>query len=213
MPKLPSPLDACRLDLFTTKDELVEKYPAPIVARVLRLREEYNHWLDNPGAKDRDLCNWITEIHRVSRATAYSDINILHQLVPLISVKSREFHRARANEMFLETYEAAKAKGDLKTMSQTAAAYARYNDVGNLDESEFAFTEPPIQPFSATTDPTVLGLKPIPNISEFIAKLTKSLSRDSPDILDVECEEPDLEESFIFDSDGKIESQSDTDLL
>ena len=38
MSKLPSPIDACRLDLFTAEDELREKYPVALAERVLRLR-------------------------------------------------------------------------------------------------------------------------------------------------------------------------------
>ena len=35
-------LDVCRVDLFTAEDELRQRYPDVIVARVLRVREEYN---------------------------------------------------------------------------------------------------------------------------------------------------------------------------
>ena len=34
------PIDACRLDLFTSEEELREKYDMRIVARILRVREE-----------------------------------------------------------------------------------------------------------------------------------------------------------------------------
>ena len=50
-----NPLDVCRLDLFTAEDELRQKYTEHIVLRVLRIREEYNWFLSNPDAKDRQF--------------------------------------------------------------------------------------------------------------------------------------------------------------
>ena len=68
------------------------------------------------------------------RSAAYSDISVIHQLVPLISQKSREFHRTRTNEMLLETYAMTKARKDTKTMERTAATYSKVNRCGLDDE-------------------------------------------------------------------------------
>lgn len=193
-----SPLEACKLDLLSSDEELREKYPAALAERVMRLREMYNYWLSNPSMKDRQLRDTIISRYNVSQSTAYSDINIIHQLVPLLSQKSRDFHRARANEMFLETYAMAKARKDTKTMERTAASYAKYNRVDMEDEMTMPYDEIVIQPFCATLDVTVLGVKPIPDIYNHIDKLTKELSKDFRDILDVEYEEPDLEEQHLF---------------
>lgn len=51
---------------------------------------------------------------------------------------------------------------------------------------------------SALLDVRVLGIEPIPDAYNFIAKLTKELSRDFRDIVDVEFEEADLEEKQLF---------------
>ena len=198
MPNLLSPLEACKVDLFAAEDELRDKYPVALAERVLRLREMYNYWLANPSMKDRQLRDAIMSRYDVSQSTAYSDINIIHQLVPLLSQKSRDFHRARANEMFLETYAMAKARKDTKTMERVAASYAKYNRVDMEDEMTMPYDEIVIQPFSATLDVRVLGIEPIPDIYNHIAKLTKELSRDFRDIVDVEFEEPDLEENHLF---------------
>lgn len=198
MANLLSPLEACKVDLLASDDELAQKYPPALAERVKRLREMYNYWLSNPSMKDRQLRDVIMSRHGVSQSTAYSDISIIHQLVPLLAQKSRDFHRARANEMMLETYAMAKARKDTKVMAQTAASYAKYNKVDLEDEMAMPYDEIVIQPFTATLDVRVLGIKPIPDIYNHIAKLTKELSRDFVDICDVEFEEPDLEESLLF---------------
>lgn len=198
MASLPSPLEACKADLLASDDELKEKYPIPIAERVMRLREMYNYWLSNPSMKDRQLRDAIMSRYDVSQSTAYSDINIIHQLAPLLAQKSRDFHRARANEMFLETYAMAKARKDTKTMERVVSSYAKYNRVDLEDELAMPYDEIVIQPFAATLDVRVLGIKPIPDVFNHIAKLTKELSRDFVDIQDVEFEEADLEEDKLF---------------
>lgn len=209
MANLLSPLEACKVDLFAAETELREKYPLALAERVLRLREMYNYWLANPSMKDRQLRDTIMSRFDVSQSTAYSDISIIHQLVPLLSQKSRDFHRARANEMFLETYNMAKARKDTKTMERVAASYAKYNGVDKEDEASMPYDEIPVQPFSATLDVRVLGIEPIPDAYNYIAKLTKELSQDYRDIVDVEFEEADLEEKHLFAplSDGTDQSK------
>ncbi len=198
MANLPSPLEACKVDLLASDDELREKYPLALAERVMRLREMYNYWLSNPSMKDRQLRDAIMSRYDVSQSTAYSDINIIHQLVPLLAQKSRDFHRARANEMFLETYAMAKARKDTKTMERVVSSYAKYNRVDLEDEMAMPYDEIVIQPFAATLDVRVLGIKPIPDVYNHIAKLTKELSRDFADIQDVEFEDADLEEDKLF---------------
>lgn len=198
MPTLPSPLEACKLDLLTPDEELRAKYPLHLAERVMRLREVYNLWMANPGMKDRELRDTIMSRFRVSQSTAYSDLTVVHQLAPLLSQKSRDFHLLRANEMLLETYAIAKERGDVRTMQQTASTYAKVNKVDEPEEAAVRFDELAPQPFCATTDVTVLGIKPIPDVANYIARLTRELSRDFADITDVEFEEADLEENFLF---------------
>ena len=67
-------IDVCRLDLFTAEDKLREKYTEPIVARVLRIRDEYNWFLSNPDAKDRQFVEQAVSRHGISRMQAYNDL-------------------------------------------------------------------------------------------------------------------------------------------
>ena len=58
---------------------------------------------------------------------------------------------------------------------------------------------------SATDDPSVLGIKPIPNIQEKIQKMIAKYRAETIDIEDVEYEEADLEEDVLF-NDKETES-------
>ena len=196
---LPATIDACRSDLFTPKSELEERYTEVMVKRILRVREAYNYLLANPTVKDKQLVDHILLAHpEIHKSSAYSDLQIVKALLPSINQQSRDFHRWRYNEMILETYEMAKRHKDMKTMERAATSYAKNNRVDLEDEMTMPFELIVPQPFIPTMDVTVLGLKPMPNAYAAIEKLTKEMSRDLPDIVDVEAEDADLDEKTLF---------------
>ena len=191
-------IDVCRLDLFTAEEELREKYTEPIVARVLRIRDEYNWFLSNPDAKDRQFVEAALSRYGINRSQAFSDLAIIKALLPQLAQASRDFHRYRFNEMILETYQMAKKRKDTKTMEKAASSYAKYNRVDLEDEQAVPYDLIVVQPFTATDDPTVLGIKPIPRLQERIQELLHKYQAENIDIEDIEYEEADLEEQSLF---------------
>ena len=191
-------LEVCRVDLFTAREELEQRYPLVIVAAVLRIREEYNWFLSNPDAKDRQFVEASVSRHSISRMQAYNDLAIVKALLPHLAQASRDFHRYRYNEMILETYQMAKKRKDTKTMEKAASSYAKYNRVDLEDEQAVPYDLIVVQPFTATDDPTVLGIKPIPHINQRIAALLDKYKSENIDIEDIEFEEADLEENALF---------------
>ena len=134
----------------------------------------------------------------LSDGAIYADLGIIKQLLPALSSSSRDFHRWKANQMLLETYAMAKKRKDTKTMERAASSYAKYNRVDLEDEQVMPYDQIVIQPFTATNDPSVLGIKPIPDIDKRIKEMTEKYRRESIDIDDVEYEEADLEENELF---------------
>lgn len=200
---LPATIDVCSVDLFSPECDLRAKYDDLTVARVLRIRDVYTYLLANPESKDKELVDRIVATSGISKSAAYSDLAIVKSLLPMLTKASRDFHRWRANEMFLETYRMAKARKDTKTMERAASAYAKYNRVDLEDEMAIPYEEIVIQPFTATNDPTVLGIKPIPNIKARIKSLEEQYAKDFADIEFIECEEVDLEEDELFNDDDE----------
>ena len=197
MPRQPI-LEICSKDLFTAEDELLEKYNAEQAQRVLRLRDMYNYYISNPDTKDRQFVDTAMSRHGIMKSQAYADLSIIKSLLPLLSSASRDFHRFRFNEMILETYQMAKARQDTKTMEKAASSYAKFNRVDLEDEQALPYDLIVVQPFTATSDPRVLGIKPIPNVEEKIAAMLKKYRQESMDIDDVDYEEVDLEEEELF---------------
>ena len=207
MPNLAT-IDICRKDLFTPVEKLQKEYTEAQVARVLRLRDMYNWVLANPDAKDRQFIE--EEMARgfaVHKSQAYADLAIIKALVPLLTDASREFHRWRYNEMIIETYQMAKKRKDTKTMERAATSYAKYNRVDIEDETALPYDLIVVQPFTATSDPSGLGIKPIPNLREYVDYLLAKYRAESADIDDVEWEEADLEEDELFAEYEEIEEE------
>lgn len=199
----PNALELCRTDLFTKEDELRQAYPQLLVDKVLRVRDMYNWCIANPDAKDRQFVEQELSRYDISKVVAYSDLAIVKTLLPTLATASRDFHRWRYNEMILETYQMAKKRKDTKTMEKAASSYAKYNRIDLEDEQAVPYEMIVVQPFTATSDPTVLGIKPIPNINDKIKAMLNKYRAETIDIEDITFEEADLEEESLFPPNNK----------
>lgn len=160
----PNIKDIATKDLFTKEEQLNTKYTPDTVQSILRLRDMYHWFLANPGERDRTFVDRVKNKYNICTAQAYADLAVIKMLLPLLSAANRDFHRFRANEMLLETYRMAKLRKDTKTMERAASSYAKYNRVDLEDEQTIPYDKIVVQPFTPTTDPTVLGIRPIPNL-------------------------------------------------
>ena len=152
----------------------------------------------NPDKPDRSFVDTMVARHGMSERAVYADLAVIKQLLPALQSSSREWHRWKANQMLLETYEQAKRRHDTKTMERAAASYAKFNRVDLEDEQVIPYEDIVVQPFTATSDPTVLGIKPIENLDEVVKSLIAKYRQETLDIEDVEYEEADLEEKSLF---------------
>lgn len=202
-------LEICRIDLFTAQDELQQRYTDDVVARILRIREEYNWFIANPDAKDRQFIENAVSRYGIHKSLAYRDLGVIKALLPHLAQASRDFHRYRYNEMILETYQMAKKRKDTKTMEKAASSYAKYNRVDLEDEQAVPYDLIVVQPFTATDDPSVLGIKPMPRLQERIQELLHKYQAENIDIEDVEFEEADLEESTLFPPTTQFDDKTD----
>ena len=199
----PNALELCRSDLFSKEDELRQAFPQLLVDKVLRVRDMYNWCIANPDAKDRQFVEQELSRYDISKVVAYSDLAIVKTLLPTLATASRDFHRWRYNEMILETYQMAKKRKDTKTMEKAASSYAKYNRIDLEDEQAVPYEMIVVQPFTATSDPTVLGIKPIPNINDKIKAMLNKYRAETIDIEDITFEEADLEEESLFPPQNK----------
>ena len=208
----PNATEVCRAELFTKEVELRERYPGQMVEKVLRVREMYNWFIANPDGTDREFVAEVCQRHGIHRTTAYSDLAVVKSLLPMLGSASRDFHRWRTNEMLMNTYKMAEKRKDTKTMERAATAYGKLNRVDLEDEQAIPLDQILVQPFTATDDPRVLGIEPIPNIAEKISAMIEKYRAETIDIEDVEFEEVDLELDTLFtDKSDNYRNQDEDD--
>ncbi len=184
--------DVVLTDLFTNEEELRKKHPERLVVRLLRIRAMYNWLVAHPEAKDKEFIDVIRSRYDIQSYQAYEDLRIIKNVLPNITANARDYHRWKFNEMILDTYRMAKKRGDTKTMEKAASSYAKFNNINVEDEVSLPFDQIVVQPFTATQDPSVLGIKPIPNIDDKIKQLIDKYRAESIDIDDIEFEEADI---------------------
>ena len=206
----PNAIEVCRAELFTKEVELRDRYPQALVDKVLRVREMYNWFIANPDGTDREFVAEVCQRHGIHRTTAYSDLAVVKSLLPMLGSASRDFHRWRTNEMLMNTYKMAEKRKDTKTMERAATAYGKLNRVDLEDEQAIPLDQILVQPFTATDDPRVLGIEPIPNLADKISAMIEKYRRETIDIQDVEFEEVDLEFENLF-PDKQQETDTDID--
>ena len=195
----PSTLEICKAHLFSSKEDIMAQFNSEaVVERVLRVRDLYMWRLSNPDSSDREFVAEFRSRYPMGKNAAQEYLRIVNALLPMLSEKSREFHRWRYNEMIMETYQMAKARKDTKTMERAATSYGKLNKVDAEDVQAVPFHLIVVQPFVATNDPSVLGIKPIPGIEDKIKAMLDKYSAETLDIEDVEFEEADLEEDELF---------------
>lgn len=202
----PAVQDIVKTDFFSPEETLRQSLPSSLVERVLRLRALYNWVISNPDCKDKEFVDEAIYRYSISKTLAYDDLKIIKSVLPHITEASRDYHRWKYNEMILETYQMAKKRKDTKTMERAATSYAKFNNVNVEDEQSVPYDMIVVQPFTATSDPSVLGIKPIPNIEKVISDMIAKYRAESLDIDDIEYEEAD-----IIDASFEEITESETD--
>lgn len=191
-------IDLARQEMFTPREELEKRFSPERVEHLIRLRDMYNFFLNDPAGRDRNFVDKFRAKYNISQSMAYADLALVKQLLPALAPASREFHRKQVSEMLLETYNMAKARKDVKAMALAAKELGKVNRVDLDDEKDLPYELIVVQPFSPSLDPTLIGLKRIENLEEVKARLRKQLAADNPDIEDIDYELADLEEESLF---------------
>ena len=193
------PLDTltiCSVRLYDTREQLESDLSAVMVEKVIRVREAYTMWRDNPSKTENDIVTWIMRAHGIKKSAAYDDMHIVEQLLGKIHKHSRDFHLWRYYEMFQRSFKMAEEKGDLAAMSKLQANYIKAFKLDQDDVLENDWNLIRVQPFMLTTDPTVLGLKPLPNIQERIKKLRDKYWTEDVEAVEVNPSEFNEDEIF-----------------
>jgi len=190
-------IDICHKYLFEDVDRMKnEGVSTQMINRVKRIRTIYTIWIDYPTKKDKEMRDKLISMYDISQSEAYEDIRIIKQLLGDFNSASKSYHRFRVNAMFLEAFELARIKKNPIAQTMAADKYAKYNQLDKEDALEYPWEDIIPQNYEPSSDPTLLGIKPIANIQEKIAALKKKYNAD---IEDVDFEEIGISQSLLND--------------
>ena len=194
---VPATIDVCQKYLFADVNEMVaDGIPELIQKRLIRLRDMYNLWLQFPRKKDLEIVGELERRYKIGKSAAYEDIRILKRLLGDLNKTTKDYHRFKFCQMIEETYETAKRIKDARAMAQAANFYGKYTQLDKEDILDKGYDQIVVQPFEPTDDPTVIGIKAIPNIRERIkSKISQYWNED---VEDVDFEEVEFDEEAIF---------------
>lgn len=200
---LPATIDILERYLFADVSEMAaDGVAAPIRERLIRLRDNYTYWLQYPSKKSGDIVQRIEQAYKVSKSTSYEDVRLIKQLLGNLTKTTKDYHRYRFSVMIEETFDMARRIKDARAMASASNYYGKYNQLDKDDQVDKGYDQIVVQPFTPTDDPTVIGLKPIPNVREKIKTTIQKYWHD--EIEDVDYEPADFNEDDIFKIPKKI---------
>jgi len=167
-------LEICRQNLF---ENPTEKLPESTHNRLIRIRAAYTHWNEFPMKSELEIKDFLLSFG-VKKSMAYYDLEIIKVLLGSVKNAGKEWHRYRVISMIEEAYQLAKEKQDPKAMGLIIDKYGKYTQLNIPDHEQIPYEDIVPQPFEPTSDPSVVGIKPVPDIRERIKKLKEKYYQD-----------------------------------
>lgn len=189
--------DVVSQHLFSSVDEMtVARIPEVTQKRLIRLRAIYNFWLQFPRKTDLEIVEKLQHDFGIARTQAYEDVRVIKAALGEMNKTTKDFHRYKFLQMIDRTFAMAERNKDARAMAAAANHYGKYTQLDKEDAHDKGYSLIVPQNFEPTDDPSVIGIKPIPNIREKIRK--KLAQYRAEDIEDVEFEEADYKEDYVF---------------
>jgi DNA-directed RNA polymerase subunit F len=138
---------------------------------ILRFRFAFSQLLESPSLQDKKLRDDLMNEFNISESQAYRDIADIKIFLPNFKAAGKEWIRYVVNEELKEAIQDAKDSGQLRERVEAIKALGKYNRLDQDDGEEMPWDEIVPVSIEPTTDPSVLGIKPIPNLDHEIKKL------------------------------------------
>lgn len=187
-----STLELCRKHLYDDKDNM-PGIAKDTQARIIRIRSGYTVWNDYPSKKDKEIAVHIMNMFNVEKSMAYDDIRLIKDLLGSINKASKDWHLYKTNAWLDEAVQMARVKNNEDAIIKAAAVSGKINKLDKDDPTAFPWDDIKPQSWVITSDPSVIGIKPIPNLKDKIAKMFSKYSLDIETVQDVSYEDIDVD--------------------
>lgn len=190
---LPVNIDEYASLLPLDDDQLLEQHVNPLMLeRLHRIRGLYAFWLQYPNKSTKDIVQQDIDLFKISQSKAYEDVRLVQKLLGDIQAMTKDFARWRFNQMNERHVLMAERDRDHRAIALLEKNFIKANQLDKEDTPDMAFDQiVPLQ-IEPTDDPTVLGIRRIPDlrgmIRKMIAKYSKSDIEDAQ-YVDIEQDE------------------------
>ena len=161
-------------------DELFERRIAQtVIERIHRLRGLYAYWLQFPQKFDQDIVQYDMAMFEVGKSQAYDDLHLVRLILGNLQQASKDFMRWKINQDLEQDLKAARRAGDHRSVAAIEKNRIINNRTDKEDELELEFDKIIPQQFVPVDDPSVLGIKKLPDLRNRIRELVKKYSDNS----------------------------------
>lgn len=176
---VPADIDQYTSLLALDENQLVENNTPPhIITRVLRLRSLYTYWCRFSSKSPREIVEWDMLMNHVQESQAYDDVHCLKVIIGDLQESSKKFWRWRINQMLEEDRKKAARAGDWRSVAAIEKNFIKNNLTDKEDTPEMAYDKIVPLKIVPTDDPTVIGIKKIPDLRGKVRKMLKKYDVD-----------------------------------
>lgn len=203
---VPVDLDKYSGWLALDEDQLKEEHvPDQTIERIFRFRALYTYWCRFSSRSPRDIVEYDMGLFKVSESQAYDDVHCVKVIVGNLQESSKKFWRWRINQMIEEDRLSAKRDGDWRSVASMQKNLIKNNQTDKEDTPDLAFDKIVPLEIVATDDPSVIGIKKIPDLRGKIRKLIKKY--------DAEAEFAEFTEVAATDNETAPSPGTDVDII
>ncbi len=193
---LPVNIDEYASLLPLDDDQLLEQHVNPLMLeRLHRIRGLYAFWLQYPNKSTKDIVQQDIDLFKISQSKAYEDVRLVQKLLGDIQAMTKDFARWRFNQMNERHVLMAERDRDHRAIALLEKNFIKANQLDKEDTPDMAFDQiVPLQ-IEPTDDPTVLGIRRIPDLRGMIRKMIAKYSKsDIEDAQYIEIEQDEQSE-------------------
>lgn len=158
--------------LFATKEEMDEAgLAANVQARLLRLRDIYNYWLNNPQLRDSVIIDELKTRYNIGTTVAYEDLRLIKICLGNLNQCTTDYYRYVFLQRCEEAFEMARKKDDPKAFASALSAFGKYTKLDIPEGNVPDYSQIVPQQFEITADPEAAGFKRIPDLEKKVKKM------------------------------------------
>jgi hypothetical protein len=190
------PVDLDKYQGYLAKDEnelIDDGLPVEVIERVIRFRALYTYWCRFSSKSVREMVEYDMQYNKISESQAYDDIHCIQIVMGNLQEASKKFHRWRVNQMIEEDRKAAKRDGDWRAVASMQKNYILNNQTDKEDTPDLAFDKIVPAKLLPTEDPTVIGIKKLPDLRKRQEKMLKKYGAEAEYVTYQELPEEDKE--------------------